>query len=156
MQNFAIEGLSADQARFIDSLASLLIAWGMPNTAARLYGYLLLKNEPATLDDMSRDLGISKSNACTAANALEQQKNAFRIRERGSKRTLYVLADDPGAPMHDKLALLAKMSALISQQKSQVSTGAATRRMAKLAKFHHDLRAAMQSVIKPNIQEEDT
>ena len=83
--------LTTDQGRFIESLASLLIPWGMTNTSARLYGYLLLQNEPASLDDIVRDLEISKSNACTAANALEQQQNARRVRERGSKRVLYAL-----------------------------------------------------------------
>jgi DNA-binding transcriptional regulator GbsR (MarR family) len=149
MSNLSTSELSGDQVGFIDNLAALLIDWGMPNTAARLYGYLLLKNQPVTLDDMTRDLEISKSNACTAANSLEQQKNARRIRERGSKRTLYVLGEDPGAPLHKQLALLSRMSELISEQKSKVATGAVTQRMAKLAKFHHDLCAAMESVIKP-------
>jgi predicted DNA-binding transcriptional regulator len=150
MQNIAAEGLSQTQNDFIESLASLLIAWGMPNTAARLYGYLLLMNEPVTLDDMSRDLEISKSNACTAANALERQQNARRIRERGSKRTRYVVGADPGAPLLNRLDLLAMMSELISTQRLKVATGAAAERMGKLAKFHHDLRAAMQGVIRLN------
>jgi predicted DNA-binding transcriptional regulator len=147
MQNLSTN-LSSGQSEFIDHLASLLIPWGMPNTTARLYGYLLLKNEPVTLDEMTRDLDISKSNACTAANSLEKQRNARRILERGSKRTLYVFGEDPGAPLHHQLDLLAKMSELISTQRPKVSTGAAAKRMAQLAKFQHDLRAAMESVIR--------
>lgn len=147
MQNMSNGKLAADQSRFIESLASLLIPWGMTNTSARLYGYLLLQNEPASLDDIVRDLEISKSNACTAANALEQQQNARRVRERGSKRVLYALGDDPGAPMHNQLTLLSMMSELISANSEQVATGAASQRMTQLAKFHHDLREAMSSVI---------
>jgi DNA-binding transcriptional regulator GbsR (MarR family) len=142
-----ISALTADQSQFIEDLAALLIAWGQPNAAARLYGYLLLRNEPASLDDISRDLEISKTNAFGAATELERQQNLRRLGERGSKRVFFVLTDDPGAPIRNQIALLGRMETLISTRKDKVATGEAATRMAALASFHERLRVAMQHVL---------
>ncbi len=149
MQNMSKSFLSEEHLRFIDELAALLSGWNMPNNAARLYGYLQLKNEPASLDEIARDLEISKSNAWAAARVLEQVANARRITERGSKRVSYVAGDDPGAPLRKQVELLGMMSELISSRKDKVAAGPARERMARLAMFHKDLQAAMDAVIAP-------
>jgi DNA-binding transcriptional regulator GbsR (MarR family) len=69
-----------------------LVSWclgGVPQAAARLYGYLLLFSEPVSLDRMTVDLGISKSSASVAARPLEKYRLALRHGERGSKRMRY-------------------------------------------------------------------
>lgn len=144
--------LSADQIRFIDDLAALLTAWNMPNNAARLYGYLQLQNAPASLDDIVRDLEISKSNACTAAKVLEDHGNARRLGTRGSKRIFYVAGDDPGAPLRKQTDLLGRMSTLISSRTEKVSCGRAAVRLTELADFHKSLQLAMEAVIRPEEQ----
>lgn len=149
MQNMSNTTLSAAQRSFIDELAALLTYWSMPANAARLYGYLQIRNEPTSLDDIARDLEISKSNAFNAAKLLEAYGNARRIGERGTKRVLFVAGDDPGAPLRRQTEALGRMSALISAQKDGVATGLAQARLASLAQFHQDLRAAMEQVILP-------
>jgi predicted DNA-binding transcriptional regulator len=142
-----IPTLSGEQSRFIEDLAALLVAWGQPTAAARLYGYLLVRNEPASLDDIARDLEISKTNAFGAATELERQQNLRRLGERGSKRIFFVLTDDPAAPLRNQVALLGRMEALILARKDTVATGEAAVRMASLANFHERLREAMERVI---------
>lgn len=149
MQNMSKTFLSEDQLRFIDDLAALLTAWSMPANAARLYGYLQLMNEPASLDDIARDLEISKSNACTAARMLEQYDNARKLGERGTKRVFYVAGDDPGAPLRKQADTLGRMAELISSRKDAVAKDGAQQRMASLAEFHLALREAMEAVILP-------
>ncbi|MDE8654003.1 hypothetical protein PYV00_20120 [Novosphingobium sp. H3SJ31-1] len=141
--------LSPEQRRFIDDLAGLLSAWSMPGNAARLYGYLQMMNEPVSLDDIARDLEISKSNACTAAKVLEEHGNARRLGERGTKRVFYVAGDDPGAPLRKQAQTLGRMAELITARKASVATGAARERMAGLAGFHKALQNAMEAVILP-------
>jgi hypothetical protein len=150
MQNMS--KLVLAQRRFIDELATLLMVWNMPSNAARLYGYLQLMNVPASLDDIVRDLEISKSNACTAAKLLEAHGNACRRSERGTKRVLYVASDDPGMPLRKQAETLGRMSELIAARRSEVSTGPAKVRMAKLATFHKALQTAMEGVILPDKQ----
>jgi AraC-like DNA-binding protein len=139
--------LSVEQSRFIDELAALLGAWNMPANAARLYGYLQILNQPASLDDIARDLGISRSHAHTAARALEDHDNARRIGERGTKRAFYVAADDPGAPLRVQVETLGRMANLISSRCGDVADGAARTRLKSLATFHAGLQKAMATVV---------
>jgi hypothetical protein len=49
--NTSKEGsLTAAERHFVDDVARLLVPWGVPQTAARLYGYLLLSPKPVSLD----------------------------------------------------------------------------------------------------------
>jgi DNA-binding transcriptional regulator GbsR (MarR family) len=147
MQN--VSNLSPEQSRFIDELAGLLTAWSMPANAGRLYGYLQLMTEPVSLDDIARDLEISKSNACTAAKVLEGHGNARKLAERGTRRVLYVAGEDPGTPLRKQAETLGRMAQLIASRKGDVATGAAERRLGRLSAFHAELRAAMEAVILP-------
>ena len=139
--------LSVEQCRFIDDLASLLGAWNLPANAARLYGYLQVLNQPVSLDDIARDLGISRSHAHTAAKTLEDHNNARRIGERGTKRAFYVAADDPGAPLRAQVETLGRMANLISSRCGDVADGAARVRLKQLATFHTALQKAMATVV---------
>jgi len=150
MPNMSNKGLSPGQRQFIDELAALLTPWGLPIAAARLYGYLQLKNAPASLDEIVDDLEISKSSACTAARILESHGNARRLGERGTKRVLYVAGADPGTPLRQQTELLGRMSALIASRKDAVANGEARERLSRLSAFHADLKQAMETAISSN------
>lgn len=150
MQNMSTCALSIEQVRFIDDLSALLMTWNMPAHAARVYGYLLLCNAPASLDDIARDLEMSRSNAFNAARVLEQSQNIRRSSERGSKRIFFEASDDPGAPLRRQTETLGRMSALIAASREAVADGEAGERLGRLAAFHADLKAAMETVILPS------
>ena len=86
--------MDANQQRFIDDIARLFVPWGVPLTAARLYGYLLLMPDAVDLDRISADLEISKSSASVAARLLEQYTLARRRSIRGTKRILYEVSEN--------------------------------------------------------------
>lgn len=137
-----------DKNRFIDDLASLLMPWGMPYNAARLYGYLLLADEPASLDQIAADLEVSKSNASVAARILEQHGNARRLSERGSKRVLYAAPDNFAGPFINKTLLLGDIARLLQSRAGATGTGDATARLGDMAQFYLSMRQAMQGVIE--------
>jgi DNA-binding transcriptional regulator GbsR (MarR family) len=139
--------LTPEQIRFIDDLASLLGAWSLSTNAARLYGYLQIMNSPVSLEDIARDLEISRSHAHTAAKMLEGHGNARGIASRGSRRILYVCGDDPGTPLRKQVATLGRMSALISNRALAVAEGEASDRLIRLASFHQKLQEAMDAVL---------
>ena len=149
IQDMAKKTLTVAQRRFIDDLAALLGAWSLPANAARLYGYLQIVNQPVSLDDIAKDLAISRSHAHTAAKLLESHANARRIAVRGTKRSLYVAADDPGAPLRKQVETLGRMAALINAHCDAVAEGAARSRLAQLAMFHKGLQKAMETVVAP-------
>lgn len=142
-----------EQARFIENLANLLTTWSLSPNAARLYGYLQIKNEPVSLDDIAIDLEISRSHAHTAARTLEAHGNARGLATRGSKRIVYVRGDDPATPLRPQASALGKMSELIAASASQVATGEAVSRLMQLGNFHAQLQRKMQEVIDPGSTE---
>lgn len=148
MLNLSKRPLTDAQIRFIDEMASLLTPWEMPQTAGRLYGYLLLGEEPASLDQIAADLEVSKSGACTAAKLLEKQNLARRYGERGSKRVLYTAAETFGGPLREQAFLLGKLEALIANTAPTMSAGAAATRLARLAQFYALMREAMEGVLQ--------
>jgi hypothetical protein len=123
--------------------------------AARLYGYLQLRNDPASLDEITRDLEMSRSNAFNAAKLLEAHGNAKRLGERGSKRIRFVAGNDPGLPLRPQTEMLGLMAAFISSQRRDVAVGEAADRLDHLAQFHRRMNAAMEQVIRPTWQNVD-
>lgn len=146
MSNIAGSRLTEDQSRFIDELAALVAPWGMSMTAARLYAYLQLRTEPASLDEIAADLEVSKSNASTAARLLEEVGNARRLGVRGSKRVCYVAGPAPGGGLRRQAALLGLMAELIMRRRN-VAEGIARERLEDLARFHEKLKGAMEYVL---------
>ncbi|HXZ98749.1 MAG TPA: hypothetical protein VEK76_00205 [Candidatus Binatia bacterium] len=91
MLNLATNGDARleERRRVIEDFGTFFAGWGLSRTQGHIWGYLLLCPEPASLDLIAQDLGISKSNASTAARQLEQFLLARRSGQRGSRRALY-------------------------------------------------------------------
>jgi DNA-binding transcriptional regulator GbsR (MarR family) len=74
---------------FIDDMGQLMAGWGIPRNTGRIYAYLLLQRELATLDDIAADIGIAKSGASVASRQLAQLGLARAVGQPGSRRVLY-------------------------------------------------------------------
>lgn len=147
MQNLSNSNLSDDQRRFLDEFAVLLAGWNMPNNAARVYGYLLLRSEPASLDEITAQLEISKSNACTAAKVLESAGHCRRVAERGTKRVLYVAREDFGTPFLIRTASLGALGRLMAGRGVKAADDGAGARLEALAGFYETMQTAMETII---------
>ena len=64
----------------------MMVAWSLPRTTGRVYGYLLLRPDPANLDEIAKDLEVAKSGASVATRQLVSFGMARTHRQRGSKR----------------------------------------------------------------------
>lgn len=129
--------------RFIDDIARLLQPWGVPQTAARLYGYLLLRAEPVSLDQMTADLQVSKSSASVAARLLEQYMLARRLGERGSKRVLYEVSDDYDNMLTAQNRLLQALADVLKAGQRVAGSKRARERLGGMAAFYLTMRDAM-------------
>ncbi len=139
--------LTDDRRRFIDEFVTLLAGWNMPANAARVYGFLLLQGEPASLDTIAEEVEISKSNACKAAKLLETAGHCRRVGERGTKRVLYVAREDFGTPFLLRTASLGALNRLMETRGSKIADKAAVRRVKDLASFYDTMQTAMEQVI---------
>jgi DNA-binding transcriptional regulator GbsR (MarR family) len=142
------KGLTAAEWRFIDDVARLLTPWGVPQTAARLYGYLLLFPEPVSLDRMTDDLAMSKSSASVAARLLEKYRLALRHSERGSKRVLYEVSQDCDGMLVEQNRLLDGLADLMKTGAGVAASGPVQKRMEEMAKFYLTIRQAMDTALQ--------
>lgn len=136
-----------NELRFVEDLARLLTPWGVPDVAARLYGYLLLRPIPTSLDQITKDLGISKSSASTAARLLESYTLARRHREPGTKRALYAVADDYHAMIQQQHRLLDALAGQLSGGSKIAASAATRRRLEEMADFYRTMRGAMEEAM---------
>lgn len=140
--------LTEDQYLFVEEIASLLTSRGMPQTASRLYGYLLLHDEPVSLDKITQDLEVSKSSASVAARMLEQYMLARRHGERGSKRVLYSASETYDGLIADQSFLLGQMGQLIERRTPEVAGGMVAKRLNGMSDFYLSMQAAIDGTVQ--------
>ncbi len=129
-------------------MARLLMPWGVPQTAARLYGYLLLCPAPADLDQITADLEMSKSSASVAARLLEKYTLARRCGQRGSKRALYEASENFEGILSEQKRMLHAMADLLKSGARTAASGAAQRRLDVMAEFYQVIFEAMESALQ--------
>jgi hypothetical protein len=136
-----------DERRFVEDVARLLMPWGVPAVAARLYGYLLLCPRPVSLDQITTDLGISKSSASVAARLLESYTLARRHSEPGTKRALYAVADDYEAMILQQNRLLDALAGQLNAGAGIAASKAVSARLEEMADFYRLMRGAMEDAM---------
>ncbi|CDM60823.1 MULTISPECIES: GbsR/MarR family transcriptional regulator [Rhizobium] len=139
--------MTSTEQSFIEEAARLLMPWGVPQTAARLYGYLLICAEPVSLDRITADLEISKSSASVAARLLEAYTLARRHSERGSKRALYAVSDNYEGMLTEQNRLLDALADLLKNGAGTVASGATRDRLDEMAEFYLAIRQAMETAL---------
>lgn len=134
--------------RFVQGMAQLLVPLGVPQTAARLYGYLLLSENPVSLDRMVADLEISKSTASVAAHLLEMYTLIRRSGQRGTRRVLFEASEDYTGMMNAQMRSLEQLAALINEGAQGSASKKTRERLRTMAEFYLVNRNAMESAQK--------
>ena len=88
------ERLEIARKRIVESIAQNIHLYGLPPSAGRQYGMMFFQNRPLTLDEMSEELGMSKTSMSTSIRALSEEKLVERVWERGVRKDLYKANDD--------------------------------------------------------------
>jgi DNA-binding transcriptional regulator GbsR (MarR family) len=131
--------------RFLQRMAQLLVPLGVPQTAARLYGYLLLSNEPVSLDRIVAELEISKSTASVAARLLEMYTLVRRSGERGTRRVLFEVSDDYSGMIVAQKRMLEQLASLIKEGARGSKSSKTRERLSTMAEFYLVNRDAMDA-----------
>jgi predicted transcriptional regulator len=140
--------LTLAERRFLDDMARLLVPWGVPQTAARLYGYLLLSPEPVSLDRITLDLEVSKSSASVAARLLEMYTLVRRHGERGSRRVLYEASDNYEGMLAAQNRALESGAELLAAGARGATSDTTRARLAEMAEFYLITREALESALR--------
>lgn len=136
-----------NELHFVEGVAAILTPWGVPPVAGQLYGYLLLCGAPASLDQITVGLGISKSTASVAARLLESYTLVRRLREAGTKRALYAAADNYEAMIAQQHRLLDALAQQFDAGAGIVTGKDAGARLKEMAHFYRLMRDAMDDAL---------
>jgi DNA-binding transcriptional regulator GbsR (MarR family) len=82
------------QKRFVEDMGQQMLGWGLARTTGRIYAYLLLRSEPASLDEIARELRIAKSGASVSTRHLMGFGLARSSGEPGTRRLRYAANHD--------------------------------------------------------------
>lgn len=140
--------LSAEQSRFVDEMTALLVPWGMQPSLASIYAYLLLCDEPVSLDAITSTLGMAKSSASVAARALEQFGLARRHPEPGSKRVRFGASQSYSGFIAAQAALMGDLGRLVESRARMVSSGDTLKRLRYLGSFNRKMEATILGRIR--------
>lgn len=88
------ETLLKARERIIETIAQNIHLYGLTPSAGRQYGTMFFHNEPLTLDDMTEELGMSKTSMSTSVRSLADLKLVERAWKRGVRKDLYQVKDD--------------------------------------------------------------
>lgn len=140
--------LSPNQRRFVDEWAALFALMAVPLPAGRLFGYLLLRPTPASLDDIVADLELSKGSASMTARLLEKHGLAVRHSVPGSKRALYSAPANHAGLILEQAKLLGAMGRLLNKAAPVVASGVVTERLSSIAEFYLAMRDAFEGAVQ--------
>ena len=86
---------TAAQARFVERFGSDLTAAGMQRLPSRVFACLLADDDGRmTAAEIGEALSVSPASVSGAVRSLQQMRMIHREREPGSRRDVYVVADD--------------------------------------------------------------
>jgi predicted transcriptional regulator len=128
--------LSPAQRRFVDDIGQAFARYGLPLTIGRVFGLLLINNEPLSLDDMAAQLQVSKTATSVAARDLERIGAVRRLATPGSRRIVYE-ADDTMEPIIEaQFARMRHMLMLLQRSDGILPPGRAMQRLRNLQELY--------------------
>ena len=84
----------ADHLAFIERMGLAAETDGLSRIAGRLFGALLLSDQPRSLDELAEQLAVSKASVSTEARRLLDRGVAERVGKAGDRRDYYSLTPD--------------------------------------------------------------
>ncbi|MHB8488801.1 MAG: GbsR/MarR family transcriptional regulator [Candidatus Dormibacteria bacterium] len=121
------------QMAFIEDMGRLMAGWGIPRNTGRIYAYLLLQGELATLDEIAGDLGIAKSGASVGSRQLAQLGLARAVGQPGSRRVLYEALNSVDSIIAARTAQMNDLVARLRQGARAAAGGQGRQRLQAMA-----------------------
>jgi DNA-binding transcriptional regulator GbsR (MarR family) len=126
--------LRDDAVEFIEGMGRRFEEEGVPRIAGRMFGLMMVNEEPCSLDEMAEVLQVSKGSVSSNARLLEQWGVAERTTRPGDRRDYYQLADDMPVRMLERQ--IAQMEAMLAYL-----------RRGQVLALHEDARELMRQAL---------
>ncbi|HET7321626.1 MAG TPA: MarR family transcriptional regulator [Longimicrobiaceae bacterium] len=79
---------------FVERIGLMMESEGLPRISGRIFGFLMVNEGAYSLDEIARELQVSKASVSTNARQLEEHKFLERISEPGDRRDYYRMRPD--------------------------------------------------------------
>ncbi|MEW5929949.1 MAG: MarR family transcriptional regulator [Gemmatimonadota bacterium] len=135
---------------FVERMGRMMEADGLPRSAGRIFGFLLLAEAPFSLDELAEKLRVSKASVSTNARLLEQAGLLERSSAPGDRRDFYQMRPDAWEQM---LRVARRrwetMQAALEDGEASLppEMGVARGRLAEAARFHAFLLGEGESLL---------
>jgi DNA-binding MarR family transcriptional regulator len=136
--------------QFVERIGLHMEADGLPRSAGRIFGYLLLADTACSLDELAEILQVSKASVSTNARLLEQCGILERTCEPGDRRDFYQMRPDAWERMlHLARKRWKEMHALLIHAEGSLPDDmvAARWRLHESARFHSLLVEELDTLI---------
>ena len=91
-------------AHFVERMGLALEADGLPRIAGRIFGLLLVSEEPRSLDELAAELRVSKASVSTNARLLEHRGVLEQVSRPADRRDYYRIPRGSLHPYHGPAA----------------------------------------------------
>ena len=140
--------MTEEQHDFIEDMGQLVVGWGLPRNTGRIYGYLLLHSEPASLAQVAAQVGIAPSGVSVATRQLVQLGLARGTGQRGSKRLLYEALLNLEAIIAARTPMLVDLQARLRQGARAAQAGPGRRRLEDMADMVQELQDELPALVR--------
>lgn len=105
--------MTRDEQEFVERVGRHFEADGVPRIGGRLYGFLLLRDEPCSLEELADSLSVSKASVSTNARLLVQWRVVDRVPRPGDRRDFYKAAADLSSVLELRLQRIHEMTDIL-------------------------------------------
>ncbi len=135
---------------YIEKYGTYFEAQGLPLSAGRVIGLLMVTEEPMTLDDIAEQLEISKTSASTGTRLLESAAILRRVTVRGERRIHYAIAGNMWPEMfRQKIQTFTFLADLAQEGKTVVdeTDTKVKERLTSMEEFYRFLALVMENAV---------
>lgn len=93
------------ETQFIETMGLIAQRGGSPRISGRVFGLLILRDDPVALQDIADTLQVSKASASTNARLLRDRGMIKLISQPGERQDYYQLVPNPFQSMLEMLSL---------------------------------------------------
>jgi DNA-binding transcriptional regulator GbsR (MarR family) len=135
---------------FVERAGVFFQSEGLPRIGGRIFGLLLLEQEPLSIDAIARILRVSKPSVSTNTRTLERWGFLERVGRQGDRRSYYRLAPDlVHRTLFERVERMRRFRSLVEDARAQASTDhpALRRRLAELVTAYGQSIDALNRVL---------
>jgi DNA-binding transcriptional regulator GbsR (MarR family) len=130
------EVAQAVRSRCVDEFTEAFARYGMTLTVGRVFGVLLVSDEPLGLDDIARELSLSKSAASRTVRDLEHIGIVRRLSTPGSRRVLFTVDDAADRLLDSTTARIKEFRDLFQSTSERLGGTPAARRLETMTELY--------------------